>query len=212
MSLVSFTDVSAIIVNLFQDGGDQLFLVVRSVSVIFISLEKSVHLFRYKFDEMTKKEIKICVEEFNSSVELKDDDAFLLKAAREETKNAYAPYSNFHVGAVARLVNGELIKGTNQENAAYPAGICAERVLMSTAASLFPGTGIDTIAISYNNTHGKSDKPISPCGICRQSLLEFQSRTNKTIRVILSGLQGQVYILENATDLLPLVFSADDMK
>ena len=125
---------------------------------------------------------------------------------------AYAPYSNFKVGAFARLVNGKTVSGTNQENAAYPAGICAERTLMSTASSLFPGVGIDTIAISYKNGKGKSDRPVSPCGICRQSFAEFQERTKNPIRIILSGMEGKVYLIENAENLLPLLFGADDMK
>lgn len=140
------------------------------------------------------------------------EDAFLLSEARKVTQFAYAPYSNFHVGAFAKLENGENVSGTNQENASYPAGICAERTLMSTASSLFPGVGIETIAISYHNLNGSSDKPISPCGICRQSFVEFQDRTKKKIRIILSGMKGKVQIIENAKDLLPLVFGADDIK
>jgi cytidine deaminase len=83
---------------------------------------------------------------------------------------------------------------------------------MSVASSLFPGVGIDTIAISYNNLNGKSDKPVSPCGICRQSFAEFQNRTKNPIRIILSGMEGKVQIIDNAAYLLPLVFSADDLK
>jgi cytidine deaminase len=104
------------------------------------------------------------------------------------------------------------MSGTNQENASFPAGICAERTLMSAASSLFPGIGIKTIAISYHNLKGNSDRPISPCGICRQTLVEFQERTNQPIRIILSGMEGKVQIIENAGYLLPLVFGADDMK
>jgi cytidine deaminase len=149
---------------------------------------------------------------YDSIEELNNDDATLLTEAREITKFAYAPYSNFMVGAVAKLVNGEKITGTNQENASYPAGICAERTLLSTASSLFPGVGIDTIAISYNNVNGKSDRPISPCGICRQSFAEFQQRTQHPIRILLSGQEGKVQVIENAADLLPFVFSSDDMR
>ena len=141
-----------------------------------------------------------------------NDDGYLLQKARDVTKFAYAPYSNFRVGAYARLGNGKEINGTNQENAAYPAGICAERTLISAAASLFPGETIETIAISYLNENGKSDKPVSPCGICRQSLVEFQQRTSHPIRIILSGMTGKVIIVQDAKDLLPLMFSADDMK
>ena len=161
---------------------------------------------------MKTEEIKFNILIYDSIDELNSDDAFLLSEARAVTQFAYAPYSNFQVGAVAKLSNGETVTGTNQENASYPAGICAERVLLSTAASQYPGVGIDTIAISYNNLKGKSNKPVSPCGICRQSLAEFQQRTKTPIRIILSGMEGQVQVIENAAFLLPLVFGSDDLK
>ena len=149
---------------------------------------------------------------YDSIDELNKEDADLLSEARRVTKFAYAPYSNFRVGAAAALVNGEKVTGTNQENASFPAGICAERTLLSTASSLFPGIGMDTIAISYDNINGKSDRPISPCGICRQSFVEFQQRTQHPIRIILSGLDGKVQLIENAANLLPLGFSSDDLQ
>jgi cytidine deaminase len=149
---------------------------------------------------------------YDSIDELNKEDADLLKAARAITEFAYAPYSNFKVGAVAKLKNGEKVTGTNQENASFPAGICAERTLLSTASSLFPGVGIEVVAISYNNINGKSDRPISPCGICRQSFVEFEQRTKNPIRFILGGLDGKVQVIENASNLLPLVFSSDDLQ
>jgi cytidine deaminase len=161
---------------------------------------------------VTKEEIKFTVEVYSSSDELKEDDAFLLSEARSVTQFAYAPYSNFQVGAVARLENGEVVSGTNQENASYPAGICAERSLLSTAASNHPGVAIETMAITYNNLNGTSDTPVSPCGICRQTLSEFQNRFQKPIRIILSGMKGKVQIIENAALLLPLAFSSEDLK
>lgn len=161
---------------------------------------------------MKTEEIKFSFSLYESIDELNKEDAELLREARSVTKFAYAPYSNFKVGAFARLENGETVSGTNQENASFPAGICAERTLLSTASSLFPGVGINTIAITYNNLNGKSNKPASPCGICRQSLVEFQDRTKKPIRIILSGMEGNVQIIENANHLLPLVFGADDLK
>lgn len=161
---------------------------------------------------MENKVFKFDFKVYNSVEELNEKDADLLKKARKVTDFAYAPYSSFKVGAFARLVNGEMISGTNQENAAYPAGICAERTLMSTASSLYPGVGIDTIAISYNNLRGENNRPVSPCGICRQSFIEFQQRTKNPIRVILSGLEGEVYVIKNAENLLPLVFGADDLQ
>jgi len=160
---------------------------------------------------MLKEEFKFNISTYDSINELSETDAMLLKEARKVTEFAYAPYSNFKVGAFAKLENGKTVSGTNQENAAFPAGICAERTLLSTASSLFPGVAIETIAISYHNLNGKSDKPVSPCGICRQSLFEFQQRTKKEIRILLSGMEGKIQLIENAKDLLPLVFSADDM-
>ena len=161
---------------------------------------------------MKTEEFKFNISVYDSIDELNNDDAFLLAEARSVTQFAYAPYSNFLVGAVAKLSNGETVTGTNQENDSYPAGICAERVLLSTAASQYPGIGIDTVAISYNNSKGKSNKPVSPCGICRQSFAEFQQRTKTPIRIILSGMEGQVQVIENAAFLLPLVFGSDDLK
>lgn len=149
---------------------------------------------------------------YDSVDELSSQDAWLLNEARGVTEAAYAPYSNFNVGAVAKMANGEIVAGTNQENASYPAGICAERVLLSSAATLYPQVAIETIAISYNNMNGISDHPISPCGICRQSLSEYEERMHQPIRLILSGLEGKVYIIEKSSNLLPLSFGSDDLK
>jgi cytidine deaminase len=151
-------------------------------------------------------------EVYDSIDKLTKEDALLLSEAKNVTKIAYAPYSNFHVGALARLTNGKTVAGSNQENASYPVGLCAERVLLSAASSLYPGVPIDTIAISYQNDNGSSKRPISPCGICRQSLAEFELRFDKPIRLILSGLAGKVYIIPKASFLLPLSFSGEDMK
>ena len=161
---------------------------------------------------MVKQELKFTIEVYDSSDELNDNDAFLLSEARSVTQFAYAPYSNFQVGAVAKLVNGEIVSGTNQENASYPAGICAERSLLSAASSTHPGVAIETMAITYNNLKGESDTPVSPCGICRQSLSEFQNRFQKPIRVILSGMKGKVQIIDNAGYLLPLAFTSENLK
>jgi cytidine deaminase len=161
---------------------------------------------------MIKKDIPFSVEIYTSSEELNSSDAFLLASARAITQQAYAPYSNFNVGAAAQLADGTIVTGTNQENASYPVGICAERVLLSAVASQFAGAGIATMAISYNNLNGESKRPISPCGICRQSLAEYEERTHQPIKIILSGMEGEVYIIEKAQQLLPISFNADDMK
>lgn len=152
------------------------------------------------------------VEIYSSSEELKRNDAELLTQARAVTKQAYAPYSNFKVGAAALLGDGTIVTGTNQENASYPVGICAERVLLSAVASQFANAGIITMAISYDNLNSESNHPISPCGICRQSLAEYEERTHQHIRIIMSGLKGEVYVIKKANQLLPLTFSLWDMK
>ncbi|MEO8960499.1 MAG: cytidine deaminase [Ginsengibacter sp.] len=159
---------------------------------------------------MTRENFQFSIKIYDSSNELNKEDAQLLSEARNVTKFAYAPYSHFKVGAFARLLNGQTVSGTNQENASYPAGICAERTLLSTASSLFPGVGIETVAIAYHNMIGESKVPISPCGICRQSFVEFQHRTGNPIRLLLSGQEGQVQVIDNAADLLPLVFEFGD--
>ncbi len=160
---------------------------------------------------ITKKEIAFTVEIYSTASELAHGDAALLEAARKVTSQAYAPYSNFQVGAVASLANGQMVIGTNQENASYPVGICAERVLLSSIASQYPGVPVNTIAISYHNLHGESDHPISPCGICRQSLAEYEERVHQPIRLIMGGMTGPVQVLEKAHLLLPLNFSASDL-
>jgi cytidine deaminase len=158
------------------------------------------------------KEILIHYEEYASDKELSASDATLLNIARAATADAYAPYSHFRVGAAARLKNGEIITGANQENASFPAGLCAERTLLSVAAARFPGVAIDTLAISYHNVHGVSDRPISPCGICRQSLQEFEQRTGHPIRLLLGGQTGRIYIIPRTSLLLPLAFTNDEMR
>jgi cytidine deaminase len=161
---------------------------------------------------MTQQKISFEFEVYDSAEQLAAEDALLLEEARKVTRFAYAPYSFFRVGAVAQLSNGKTVSGTNQENASYPIGICAERVLLSAASSLYPEVPIETMAISYHNEKGSSSHPASPCGICRQSLTEYQTRFKHPIRLILGGLEGKIYIIPRADMLLPLGFSADDMK
>ena len=161
---------------------------------------------------MKKEAFQFEYQVYDSIEELTEQDAWLLNEARDVTAAAYAPYSNFNVGAVAKLTNGEIVAGTNQENASYPVGICAERVLLASAASLYPNIAIDSMAISYNNNNGESIHPISPCGMCRQSLVEYEERVKQPIRLILSGLEGKVFIIEKADSLLPLSFGSVDLK
>ncbi len=160
---------------------------------------------------MKESKFEFQYEVYNDISELTEKDAWLLTEARTVTENAYAPYSNFHVGAVAMLSNGEIVAGTNQENASYPVGICAERVLLGNAATLYPNISIETIAISYNSDTIKSDHPISPCGMCRQALLEYETRVKKPIRLILAGMEGKIQIIKTANFLLPFAFTPGEL-
>jgi cytidine deaminase len=150
-------------------------------------------------------------EVYDSIDELAEEDAFLLKEAQYATRKSYSPYSHFRVGTAARLKNGALVTAANQENASYPAGICAERVLLSTAAALYPEEPIASMAISYEGADVESDHPISPCGICRQSLQEFENRTHQPVRLILGGKTGKVFIIPAASQLLPFAFTPEEL-
>jgi len=160
---------------------------------------------------MNKETYQFTYEVYNSIEDLTEEEAWLLKEAREVTQHAYAPYSHFQVGAVAKMANGEIVAGSNQENASFPVGLCAERVLLASAASIFPKVPVSVIAISYNNENGKSDHPVAPCGICRQSLQEFEERLRHPIKLILGGMTGKVFVIPNATSLLPLAFTSGEL-
>lgn len=161
---------------------------------------------------MKQDKIEISYTVYEKIDELSQDDSALLQRAREVTKNAYAPYSNFHVGAAAKLSNGEIVTGTNQENASYPVGLCAERVLLASASTLHPNVAIETMAISYNSHNGNNSHPIAPCGMCRQYIQEYEIRLKHPIRLILGGSEGKIFVFEKASQLLPLGFTADDLN
>jgi cytidine deaminase len=165
-----------------------------------------------KNNYMVTKKFEFDFEVYSSVDELNLADATLLLKARESTSLAYAPYSNFNVGAAAVLADGNIVIGSNQENASYPVGICAERVLLSSAANLFPKVPIATMAISYKTVKGENAIPISPCGMCRQSLIEYENIVAHPIRIILSGMSGEVYIIANAGMLLPLGFTGKHLQ
>ncbi|MDR2802521.1 MAG: cytidine deaminase [Prevotellaceae bacterium] len=154
---------------------------------------------------MNEKKIEITVYEAAGIHELTSEDAALLEKAMDATRRSYAPYSHFHVGAAALLDNGETVCGSNQENAAYPSGLCAERVALFYATSQFPQAAIRAIAIS-SSVNGKANpEPVYPCGSCRQVLLECESRSGKPVKVIMGGTQ-KIHIVHSVGDLLPLGF------
>ncbi len=160
---------------------------------------------------MKEQKFEFSFQVYESIEELNEDDRRLLNEARNVTGKAYAPYSNFYVGAAAILSNGNIVTGSNQENASFPVGICAERVLLGSVSSLYPETPIETMAISYQSKLVKSDHPISPCGMCRQALQEFETRMEKPVRLILGGMEGKVYIIKSASLLLPLAFTSGEL-
>lgn len=157
-----------------------------------------------KFSKLT---IVAELEVYKSIKDLTLKDAELLVAAKKMVKTAYAPYSEFHVGAAVLLENGEIIAGNNQENAAYPSGLCAERVALFYAGSQYPTIAIKTIAISVKSKNVIISEPLSPCGGCRQVIAEYENKFKKHIRIIMSGEKGQIYIAKSIESLLPLMFS-----
>lgn len=139
--------------------------------------------------------------------ELSDADRVLVDTARRATYRAYAPYSHFSVGAAILLSNGETVSGSNQENAAFPSGLCAERTAAFYAHSTYPDARFVTIAISARGTDGTAlAAPIAPCGACRQVLLEYETLAGQDVKVILDG-KEEIFIIPSVRSLLPVAFS-----
>jgi len=155
---------------------------------------------------MKKRVIKSSVWVIRDKSELSKKDQQLLNKAKKALDNSYSPYSNFQVGAAVRLKNGKTFSGSNQENAAYPMCLCAERVALSAAESVFAKVPVKTIAITARNLQKIIDSPIAPCGSCRQALCETEYKHQQRIKVIMQGEKGKIYVLESAKDLLPLAF------
>ncbi|MDR3184272.1 MAG: cytidine deaminase [Prevotellaceae bacterium] len=154
---------------------------------------------------MKERKIEITVYEAERPEELAPADTTLLREAANATKNAYTPYSKFNVGAALLLSNGEIICGSNQENAAFPSGLCAERVVLFYAGSRYPDAAIRAIAISSATGGKENPHPVYPCGACRQVLLECEHRAGHPIKVIM-GSASKVHVVHSAKDLLPLCF------
>ena len=144
---------------------------------------------------------------FSSSAFLSMDDNELLQIAIKQLDNAYAPYSKFHVGAAARLEDGSIYVGSNQENASYPLCMCAERVALYNAAAVKPEVPIESLAITIHNPTMVIDKPVSPCGACRQVISEYEFRHGRPIRILLKSDAEEVYEIASVADLLPLGFN-----
>lgn len=143
--------------------------------------------------------------------ELETADRELVEKAIAATDNSYAPYSKFNVGAALRLENGTIVIGANQENAAYPSGLCAERTAVFAAQANYPDQHITTLAIAARNANGLMAQPVTPCGACRQVILEIEERYHRPVKILLFGTEG-VYVVSSVKDLLPLCFIDSSMK
>ncbi len=139
--------------------------------------------------------------------ELTEQERTLIQKAIEATDRSYAPYSHFHVGAAISLQNGELFMGCNQENAAFPAGICAERSAIFAAGAKYPDQPVTMLAIAARNPQGElQEEPVSPCGPCRQVLIETETRFHQPVRILLYG-QKHIYVVDSIKQLMPLSFT-----
>lgn len=150
---------------------------------------------------------KILVYSYEES---KESIKKLIEEAKLAAKNAYAPYSGFHVGAAILLRNGTIIRGSNQENAAYPSGLCAERVAMYSANATYPDIAVEMIAIAASNKGVFTHQPCCPCGSCRQSILEVENRFDFAIKIIMYG-ADRIYEVESIKTLLPLSFGKESL-
>ena len=143
--------------------------------------------------------------------ELTEEQRAVVTVAKEQTERSYCPYSGFHVGAAAKLQNGVIMRGCNQENAAYPSGLCAERTALFAAGAQYPEEPVTMLAIAcYTDGHFTAE-PGSPCGACRQVMLETEHRYGNKMEVLLYGENG-IYVFDSAADLLPLIFVSENLK
>ena len=154
---------------------------------------------------MMKERYTIDYVKLSGPEELSSEDASLVSAAISAQQSSYAPYSHFNVGAAVRLEDGTIITGSNQENMAYPSGLCAERCALFSAGSQYPGIPVSSIAVAGGPEMSLSDDPLAPCGACRQVMLESQARGGQCISVILVG-KKCIYKFDSINDLLPFSF------
>ncbi len=166
-----------------------------------------------RFDDnatiMDKKELRIEYTEYTSPLELPEDSRALLEKAGEACENAYSPYSRFRVGAALQCRDGRIVTGNNQENAAYPSGLCAERVAIFSAMAQDKNTIIEKLAITVKTNARNTVNPVSPCGACRQVIAEYEYRQGSKIKIIFSSESGRIIETESIDALLPFTFNAD---
>ena len=156
---------------------------------------------------MTNKEIKIAYREYESLEQLEAEDRKLADAAIDAMKNAYAPYSGFSVGAAVMFEDGEIVKGSNQENAAYPSGLCAERTALFYASASRPDKAMAALAIAAGQNGEICGTPATPCGACRQVMAQYQVKSGRPMKILLVG-ADRIWEFDKVDDLLPLVFDS----
>jgi len=157
-------------------------------------------------------QISFDITVFDSFDQLNQEDKQLMQEAVNVRLNAYAPYSNFQVGAAVLLENGEVVIGSNQENASYPSGLCAERVAIFHAGAKYPGITITKIAISATSKNYQVTTPVAPCGNCRQTIFEYEYKQKTPIKLLLMGESGSVVQCNALEDILPLGFNNSYLK
>lgn len=155
---------------------------------------------------MIEKHINTTIQVFDSISELPDDIQSLMQNAVEARDRAYAPYSKFKVGAALVLENGSIVKGSNQENASYPSGLCAERTAIYAAGANYPNQKIKAIAITATSDKHDVLEPIAPCGACRQAIAEYEQKQDQPIHIYFTGTSGKVIHVKALLDILPLAF------
>ncbi|MDL2296931.1 cytidine deaminase [Bacteroidales bacterium OttesenSCG-928-B11] len=151
-------------------------------------------------------------EVFENPSELPDAVRVLVETAVDAARNAYSPYSKFKVGAAIELKDGTVVTGNNQENAAYPSGLCAERTAAFYASAHYPEQPFQRIAITSISNDIPSDKPVTPCGACRQALLEYEQKFNADIEIWLAAEKGQIIRIKSVSDMLPFSFGASYLE
>lgn len=156
---------------------------------------------------MSDKEIKITFKEYKSLEELDKEDKELAQAAISAMQGSYAPYSHFNVGAAVRISNGDIVKGANQENAAFPSGLCAERTAMFAAGASHPDKAMTSIALAGGVMGRICATPATPCGACRQVMAQYQAKSGQKMSVIMVG-KDKIWKFHSVDDILPLIFDS----
>ena len=156
---------------------------------------------------MTNREIRISYQEYKSIDEMNPEDRELATEAIKAMQGAYAPYSHFHVGAAVRMSNGQIVRGANQENAAFPSGLCAERTAMFAAGARYPDKDMLSIALAGGVMGRLGSQPATPCGACRQVMAQYQAKSGKPMSVIMISTE-RIWKFEKVDDILPLIFDS----